>query len=83
VDQWQPRMDQSLCAVLPKPQWAKHVTWPSVVLSVLRELEFPSRPRDVVKSLGPSASRGRTAFSKSQVLLAIEACELLGLVKRE
>lgn len=83
TEDWQARMDDKLVSVLPKPQWAKHVTWPSVVLSVLRELEFASRPRDVVKALGPSASRGRMAFAKSQVLQAIEACELLGLVKRE
>lgn len=80
IDLWHPKMFIPVLAVAPKPKWTSTVTWPSTMLSVLRECASPTTPDAIVTALGPKGSRGRASLSKVHVLLALEACDLLGVI---
>jgi len=82
INEWQAKLEEPFAVVAPKPAWTKKVTWPSIMLSVLRELSQPTTPRHVVHALGVKGSRGRAAFSQPHVLLAIEACHALAIIAR-
>ncbi len=77
---WDDELDRKLPVTSPRPAWTKEVTWPSVMLGVLRELAQGATVRETIGALGPTSTRGKSSFEKAQVLLAIEALASLGLV---
>ncbi len=77
-------LEDELRAAAPPPAWAKQVTWPSLMMGVLRGFAGGARVGEVVDSLtttGNSPPRKRAAAaSRADVYRAIEACQLLRLL---
>jgi hypothetical protein len=77
-------LDDELRAAAPPPAWAKQVTWPSLMMGVLRGFAGGARVGEVVDSLTAapdSLPRKRVpAVSRADVYRAIEACQLLRLL---
>jgi eukaryotic-like serine/threonine-protein kinase len=77
-------LEDELRAAAPPPSWAKQVTWPSLMMGVLRGFAGGARVGSVVASLttaGDSPPRKRAPpISRADVYRAIEACQLLRLL---
>lgn len=79
------RREARFQALAPAPPWAKHVTWPSIMHRVLRVFAGGATLEAGLAALAserPSGARAHAAFSRADLLRAIEACEALALLTR-
>ena len=78
-------LGDALVAQSPPPEWAKLVTWPSLMMGVLRGFGGGARIGQVVDELtterhGGPPRKNRAVVSRADVLRAIEACQRLRLL---
>lgn len=82
IDEWDARLDAKYAPVEPRPAWARDVSWPSLLGSVLRALGSGATPLEIMRVFEPARFDPSGALTKVHVLLALEACEQLGIVSR-
>ena len=83
LDEWDALLDAKYALVEPQPAWARGASWPSVMSSVLRALTTGATPMEIMKVFEPAPFQPSGSLTKVHVLLALEACEQLGIVIRQ
>ncbi|MFO0549189.1 MAG: serine/threonine-protein kinase [Polyangiaceae bacterium] len=86
----------ALRTISPPPEWAKRVTWPAVLMYILRAFTHAATPLAVIEAheramseeevpasrpiVAKASGRAHKAFSRAEILRAIEVGKLLGLL---
>lgn len=77
---WTPRMGEQFRAVPAAPGWTGSVTWPSILMGLLRALRTGGTPTDLRARMGAKRGAEETGrFDEIELLCALEVALGLGL----